>query len=85
MTLLIINFEVCIEKIHFRITLEKVLRGNSFLDAMAIIDVGFQNVLPSLEWEAIRNCIDELIPELSNWTKWCFDDFWGLCGVRSWC
>ena len=54
--------------IHFR-TLERRLAAGA--DATAVIDVDFQNAFPSLEWDSIREAVDEFLPEVGAWTAWC--------------
>ena len=57
--------------IHFRIILEKITRSGKLHEVFAILDVDFKNMFPSIEWEAIREAIRELLPQLSRWCNWC--------------
>lgn len=53
--------------VHFRIVLEKIARAGSLEEVMAILDIDFKNMFPSIEWIAIRDAIAELLPQLSKW------------------
>ena len=56
--------------IHFRITARKLIvewNGHVLLE----LDIDFQNAYPSLEWDSIREAVQEHLPELLPWTQWC--------------
>ena len=48
--------------VHFRIVFEKIARAGSLDEVMAILDINYKNMFPSIEWKAIREAIAELLP-----------------------
>jgi hypothetical protein len=58
--------------IHFRTLLERSLAASE--GAMVVIDVDFKNAFPSLEWDSIREAVDEALPQASAWTHWCHQE-----------
>ena len=57
--------------VHFRIVLEKIARAGSIGEVLAILDINFKNMFPSIERKSIREAIAELLPQLSKWCSWC--------------
>ena len=57
--------------IHFRILLEKLRRSENVSDVMALIYSDFKNAFRSIEWDALRSAIEEVLPQLLDWCKWC--------------
>ena len=57
--------------IHFRTLLERSLLAGT--QAMAVIDVDWKNAFPTIEWDSIREAVNELLPEVSAWTQWCHE------------
>jgi phosphoserine phosphatase len=43
---------------------------------MAVVDVDWKNAFPSIEWDSIRDAVEELLPEVSAWTRWCHAAPW---------
>jgi len=35
-----------------------------------VIDVDFQSAFPSLEWDCIREAVEECLPDVAPWTRW---------------
>ena len=54
--------------VHFRTLIERHFSFAS--EEIAIIDVDFKSAFPSLEWDSIREAIDELLPGIASWTHW---------------
>ena len=74
--------------VHFRIVLEKIFRSGNISECMALLDVDFKNAFPSIEWDSIREAIDALLPQLSDWTNWCHKSANSIrlpSGSTSWC
>ena len=72
--------------IHFRTCLEDSLRTDDG-PALAILDLDLRNAFPSLEWPSIRAGVEEFMPGISGWTRWCHSSkvFVELpCGTRVW-
>ena len=57
--------------VHFRLVLEKIARARILDEVLAILDVDFKNMFPSLEWDSIRASIAEFLPKLFSWCNWC--------------
>ena len=71
--------------VHFRIQLEKFLRLSG--SAFAVVDVDFKNAYPSLEWDSIREAVEEDLPEIAPWTRWCHASAGRVvlpCGTSIW-
>ncbi len=55
---------------HARGTMEQLAKAGT-LPPIAIIDVDLVNCFPSLEWEAILEAYEALLPEAVPWERWC--------------
>ena len=57
--------------VHARNVAEEVIRRDAAQGVWAFVDVDLVNCFPSLEWDDIEEAVDEAMPELSPWTRWC--------------
>jgi hypothetical protein len=57
--------------VHARNVAEEVIRRDVAQGVWAFVDVDLVNCFPSLEWDDIEEAMDEAMPELSPWTRWC--------------
>ena len=55
--------------VHFRTQLEACLSASDV--PMVVIDVDFKNAFPSIEWDSIRDAVEEMLPNAAPWTHWC--------------
>ena len=71
---------------HFRTCFEEALKIDEG-PALAILDLDLRNAFPSLEWPSIRAGVEEFVPSISGWTRWCYKLKASVeppCGTRVW-
>lgn len=59
--------------VHTRNVAEEAIRRDASQGVWAFVDVDLVNCFPSLEWDDVEEAVDEAVPELSPWTRWCHD------------
>ena len=57
--------------IHTRRIVETSIQDDPEAGVWAMIDIDFVNVFPSLEWDSLDAAVQDKLPEISAWTKWC--------------
>ncbi len=70
------QFGVCVPGgtetlIHARSVLEECIQSDPGNGVWAVIDLDWANCYPSLEWDDIDDAMQDVLPEVAPWTRWC--------------
>ena len=58
--------------VHFRTAVEEGLQADGG-PALVLLDLDLKNAFPTFEWDAIREAVSALVPDIAAWTAWCHE------------